>query len=59
MKKINKSYLLVLLLAALVTSCTPYRRITVFQPTERDSISYAIDTSYRPMVALMISSIFM
>lgn len=51
MKKINKSYLLVLLLAALVTSCTPYRRITVFQPTERDSISYAIDTSYRPMVA--------
>jgi polysaccharide export outer membrane protein len=51
MKKINKTYLFLALLAALISSCTPYRKITVFQPTERDTISYAIDTSYRPIIA--------
>ncbi len=51
MRKINRTYFLIALLAIVATSCTPYRKLVVFQPDDRDTISYAIDTTYRPMIA--------
>lgn len=45
----NYTPFIVLLILAF-TSCTPYKKILLFQPTETDSLSRIVDTAYRPVI---------
>lgn len=51
MRTILRLILPLIIVLTVVSSCTPYRRILVFQPSAQDTLQLAIDTTYRPVIA--------
>lgn len=51
MKKIKFVGFLVVVIVGLMSSCTPYKRITVFQAGKYDTLFQAVDTTYMPIIA--------
>ena len=50
MKKLLRYFFPLIVLLSILSACTPYKRILVFQPTEQDTVVRAVDTSYRPII---------
>lgn len=46
----KKLFFLFTVLSLLISACTPYREILLFQPSETDSLSKVVDTTYRPVI---------
>ncbi len=50
MKKLSRLFVPLVVLISIFSSCTPYRNILMFQPTDQDTTLKALDTTYRPII---------